>query len=188
VKSQKPKKKKLGLKDKKFKNGFNTLINLKRDTMTFEADGIKVVHPLDPYVGPRYMEPTDNNMEGGDLDQLYVITAGMREDNINPTTDGSVSWRSIQSANGDLELTFDSWQQGAYEIFSRRCATIRETRWVGTDVREYLTYKGTMSLGSFLVSMEENISEDQRIVVLDLALEDTPARWWASHKEVIRNW
>jgi hypothetical protein len=36
--------------------------------------------------------------------------------------------------------------------------------------------------------MEEKIAEDQRIVVLDLALEDTPARWWASHKEVIKNW
>jgi hypothetical protein len=50
------------------------LIDLKRDTMTFEADGIKVVQPLDQYVGPRYTKPTDNNMEGEDLDQLYVVT------------------------------------------------------------------------------------------------------------------
>jgi hypothetical protein len=63
-----------------------------------------------------------------------------------------------------------------------------QMRWVGTEVREHLTYNGTSDLGSFLVSMEEKIAEDQRIVVLDLALEDTPARWWASHKEVIRNW
>jgi hypothetical protein len=48
------------------------VIDLKRDTMTFEVDRIKVVHPLDPYVGPRYTEPTENNMEGEDLDQLYV--------------------------------------------------------------------------------------------------------------------
>jgi hypothetical protein len=33
------------------------VINLKKDTMTFEADGIKVVQPLDRYVGPRYTEP-----------------------------------------------------------------------------------------------------------------------------------
>jgi hypothetical protein len=38
--------------------------------MTFEVDGIKVVQPLDPYVGPRYTDPTDNNMEGEDVDQL----------------------------------------------------------------------------------------------------------------------
>jgi hypothetical protein len=39
------------------------VIDLKRDTMTFEVDGIKVVQPLDPYLGPRYTEPVDNNME-----------------------------------------------------------------------------------------------------------------------------
>jgi hypothetical protein len=50
------------------------LIDLKKDTTTFEADGIKVVQPLDPYIGPRYTEPTDNNMEGDDLDQLYTVT------------------------------------------------------------------------------------------------------------------
>jgi hypothetical protein len=46
------------------------VIDLKKDTMTFEADGIKVVQPLDPYVGPRYTEPIESNMEGEDLDQL----------------------------------------------------------------------------------------------------------------------
>jgi hypothetical protein len=86
------------------------VIDLKKDTMTFEADGIKVVQPLDPYVGPRYTEPTDNNMEGEDLDQLYTVTTGTREDYINPTVDGSVSWRSIQSVDEDSELAFDSWQ------------------------------------------------------------------------------
>jgi len=30
------------------------VIDLKKDTMTFEVDGIKVVQPLDPYVCPRY--------------------------------------------------------------------------------------------------------------------------------------
>ena len=32
------------------------IIDLKRDTMTFEEDGIKVVQSLDPYLGPRYIE------------------------------------------------------------------------------------------------------------------------------------
>jgi hypothetical protein len=52
------------------------VIDLKKDTMTFEAEGIKVVQPLDPYVGPRYTEPTNNNMEGEYLDQLYTVTLG----------------------------------------------------------------------------------------------------------------
>jgi hypothetical protein len=37
------------------------VINLKKYTMTFEVDGIKVVQPLDPYVGTIYIGPTNNN-------------------------------------------------------------------------------------------------------------------------------
>jgi hypothetical protein len=109
-----------------------SVIDLKKDTMTFEEDEIKVVEPLDLYVGPRYTETTENNMEGEDLDQLYTVTTGTRKDYINPTTDGSVIWRSIQSADENSKLTFDSWQHRSYEIFSRRCTTVRETIWVGT--------------------------------------------------------
>jgi hypothetical protein len=77
--------------------------------MTFEADGIKVVQPLDPYVGPKYIEPIDNNMEREDLDQLHTVIVGTRDDYINPNVDGSVNWRSILSVDKDSKLTFDSW-------------------------------------------------------------------------------
>ena len=126
------------------------IIDLKKDTMTFEATGIKVVQPLDPYVGPKYREPTNNNMEGEDLERLYTVKIGTRNDYINPTMDGSVIWRSIQSTEEDSKLDFDSWQQGLHEIFSRICATIRMTRWVGTKVREQLVYNGTPNLDNFL--------------------------------------
>jgi hypothetical protein len=76
--------------------------------MTFEAEGIKVVQTLDPYVGPRYIKPTNNNMEGEDLDQLYTVMTGTRNDYINPTTDGSIRWQSIQSVDEESELDFDS--------------------------------------------------------------------------------
>jgi hypothetical protein len=61
---------------------------LKKDIMKFEADRINVVQPLDLYAAPQYIEPMYNNMGGEDLDQLYTITKGMREDYINPMTDG----------------------------------------------------------------------------------------------------
>jgi hypothetical protein len=66
------------------------VIDLKKDTMTFEADGIKIVQPLDPYVGPIYKEPMDNNIEGEHLDQLYTVTIGIREYYINSIVDGSI--------------------------------------------------------------------------------------------------
>jgi hypothetical protein len=164
------------------------VIDLKKDIRTFEVEGIKLVQPSDPYVGPRYTEPTDNNMEGENLDQLYIVTVGMREYYINPIVDESVSWRSIQSVDEDSELAFDSWKQGSYETFSRRCAIVRETRWVGTEVREHPIYDGTLEIDCFMVNMEENIVEDQRITVLDLALQDTPAKWWTNHKALVENW
>jgi hypothetical protein len=54
------------------------IIDLKRGTMTFEADDIKVVQLLDPYLGPRYVELVDHNMESKALDQLYTITIATR--------------------------------------------------------------------------------------------------------------
>jgi hypothetical protein len=36
--------------------------------------------------------------------------------------------------------------------------------------------------------MEEKVVEDQRISVLDVAFQDTPARWWANHKALLRTW
>jgi hypothetical protein len=85
------------------------MIDLKRDTMMFEADEIKVVQPLDPCLGPRNIEPVDHNMESETLDQLYTIIAGTRPNYINPIADGSVSWRSIQFADEDSEAVFNSW-------------------------------------------------------------------------------
>ena len=127
-------------------------------------------------------------MEVEDLDQLYTVTTGTREDYINPTVDGSISWRSIQLVDKESKMEFDSWKQGSYEIFSRRCATVRETRWVGTEVREHLVYDGTSGIDSFLLNMEEKVVEDQIISVLDVAFQDTPSRWWANHKSVLINW
>jgi hypothetical protein len=36
--------------------------------------------------------------------------------------------------------------------------------------------------------MEEKITTDQRILVFDLAFQDTPARWWATHIALIIEW
>jgi hypothetical protein len=78
----------------------------------------------------------NNNMEGEDLDQLYTITAGTRNDYINSIVDGLVSWRGIQSVDKDSKLAFDSWKQGSHKRFSRRCVAVRMTRWIGTEVKD----------------------------------------------------
>jgi hypothetical protein len=52
------------------------VIDIKKEIMTFEVDGMKVTQPLDPYQGPRYTDPIDENMEQDVLDQIYTLTIG----------------------------------------------------------------------------------------------------------------
>ena len=46
------------------------IINLKKRQITFEADGIKVVAPLDPRDGERYVEPVRPEFDAEELDNL----------------------------------------------------------------------------------------------------------------------
>jgi hypothetical protein len=40
-------------------------------------------------------------------------------------------------------------------------------------------------LEEFLTNYEEAVLENQRLLVLDIALKETPERWWGAHKEKI---
>jgi len=126
-------------------------------------------------------------MESEDLDQLYTIIVEMRPDYINPTTDGYVSWRSIQSTEEDSELAF-GWQHGSYEIISIIFSTIRATRWIGTEMRDHPTYNGTSYLNSFLTDIDTKYVPYKRILVLETTLKDTPSRWWATHIASLLYW
>jgi hypothetical protein len=84
--------------------------------------------------------------------------------------------------------TFDNWQQGRYENFSRHCKTIRATRWIGTKIREHPVYDGTSYLRIFLIDLEDKVVAEKRIPVLDIALKSSPARWWATHKGALTSW
>jgi hypothetical protein len=35
---------------------------------------------------------------------------------------------------------------------------------------------------------EEEVSDNQRLLVLDITLKATPARWWGAHKQNIQDW
>jgi hypothetical protein len=71
-------------------------IDIKKDTMNFKSDGMKVTQPLDPYKGPRYTEPKNDNMEIDAINYLYTSTVRKQVVYTNPIADGSVSWRSFQ--------------------------------------------------------------------------------------------
>jgi hypothetical protein len=73
--------------------------------MTFESGEYKVIAPLDPAEGERFVEPTCLDLE--EIDQLYRINAH-NEDYINPIVDGILSWWSITSCETDLDTDLEN--------------------------------------------------------------------------------
>ena len=59
--------------------------------MTFEDKQIRVITPLDPFQGPRYIEPIQAEEEVRNMESLYQMTAN-QSDYINLTVEGNISW------------------------------------------------------------------------------------------------
>jgi hypothetical protein len=162
------------------------IINLKMRKMTFESGEYRVIAPLDPSEGERFVEPTCLDLE--EINQLYRTTA-REEDYVNPTADGVLSWRSIMSCTSDSDTGLENWQQRLHEVSTRRCARIdRAVRWVGTEIREPPSFHGVNDLEAFLTRYEDEVLENQRLLALDITLKETPARWWGVHKETVKDW
>jgi hypothetical protein len=74
-----------------------------------------------------------------------------------------------------------------YEVSTRRCVRLtREVHWIGTIVSNLPTFDGRNPLETFLSDFEESVPILQRLLAMDEALKATPARWWGTHKHIIR--
>jgi hypothetical protein len=60
-------------------------------------------------------------------------------------------------------------------------------KWIGSEVREPLTFYGLNDLEEFLMNFELEVMENRRLPTLDIALKATPTCWWGTHKEKINN-
>ena len=83
-----------------------TIINLKTRKMTFELRDYRVIAPLDPSEGERFVEPTCLDLE--EIGQLYRKTT-CNEDYINTIADGVLSWWSITSCTTDSNTGLENW-------------------------------------------------------------------------------
>jgi hypothetical protein len=156
--------------------------------MTFEGDGLRVIAPLDPDEGPRYIEPIREEDRAYELENIYKLTA-RQQDYINPTTDGNLSWRSESTCSSDSEEALENWQNKMYEVSTRRCARLtREVPWIDTTVSNLPTFDGLNHLEAFLLNFEEIVPTQQRLLAMDEALKETPTRWWGTHKNNITDW
>ncbi|RWR97952.1 putative ribonuclease h protein [Cinnamomum micranthum f. kanehirae] len=96
-------------------------------------------------------------------------------------------WVRRRKRRTGKEFRWDT-QNRNHELTSRRCATVRTVRWIGTELRDPPVFEGTTSVGDFLDNLEFKVPEEQRVLALDVALKGTSARWWAIHKENLTTW
>ena len=94
------------------------IINLKKKTMSFEGNGIRVIGPLDPALGPRYTELVTVEEEACNIDVVYKMTV-VQADYVNPTADGILSWHCESSFISYSEEGLENWQQCLYEVLGR---------------------------------------------------------------------
>lgn len=85
------------------------IINLKKKTMSFEGNGIRVIGLLDPALGPRYTKLIIAEEEARNIYTVYQLIAA-QGDYVNPTYDGMLSWRCKSSCMSDLEVGLEDWQ------------------------------------------------------------------------------
>jgi hypothetical protein len=116
---------------------------------------------------------------------LYRTTAH-KEDYVNPTAYGVLSWCNITSCATDSDTGLENWQQRLHEVSMRRCARIYHTVWwIGIKIKEPPSFHGLNDLEKFLKQYEDKVLENYRLLALDLSLKATPTRWWGTHKETI---
>ena len=77
--------------------------------MSFEGNGICVIGPLDPTLGPRSTELVTTEEEARNIDTIYQLTA-TQGDYVNPTDDRMLSWRCESSCMSDSEVGLKNWK------------------------------------------------------------------------------
>ena len=86
-----------------------TIINFKKRILSFEYEEMRVVSPIDPFEGQRYVEPVYNEGKADYLNQIYNVT-NMNEYHINPMVDGNLSWKCAISCTSDSGEALENWQ------------------------------------------------------------------------------
>lgn len=80
----------------------NAINNLKKQSMVFEKNELRVIVLLDPAEGARYTELNRDYYEDDEIEHIYKLTA-WNEDWINTTMDGRINWEKEKSFQSDLD-------------------------------------------------------------------------------------
>ena len=82
-----------------------------------------MVAPIDSLEGHRYVELVNSEGQANYLDQLYNIMSS-RDNYVNPTTDGNLSWRSVSSCTSDSGDALENWKNRLHVVSMRICPRI----------------------------------------------------------------
>ena len=155
--------------------------------MTFEGKGMRVIVPLDPSQGERYIEPVRDEDQDA-LDHIYNITA-QEEDYVDPTAEGIMDWQCDSSYMTDSDDGLENWKNRLYELHGHRCARITKSlRWLGTQDSALPIFDGLSDPEQFIGQFSERVPDSQRLETLDSTFRAITARRWNSHKKNIPNW
>ena len=83
--------------------------------LSLEDSKIRVVAPIDPLEGQRYVEPIHSKGKDNYLYKFYNIMY-TKEDYINPTSDGKLSWPSVRSCTSNSGDALENWQNMLHEV------------------------------------------------------------------------
>ena len=159
------------------------VINFKKRVMTFENKDVRVIAPMDPQEGCRYIELVKDEV-GRSWYHAYNIS----KDYIHPTVDGELGWCNSSFASSNSDDALENWQNRLHEVSFKKYGLITQSlRCVATKIVELPIYEALLVLPELLREFEKKVFEPQRILALDIALKATPARCWATHKQMIRD-
>ena len=113
--------------------------------MTFENQDVRVIAPMNPQEGWRYIEPVKDEF-GRSWDHAYNIF----EDYIHPTVNGELGWHNTSSMSSDSKDSLENWQNRLHEVSFRKCGLITHSlRHVATETVELPIYEGLLGLFEF---------------------------------------
>jgi hypothetical protein len=114
----------------------NVVLNLKKRHMSFEAETLCMVAPIDPHEGDRCNEPVDEYVKHFSIEKIYN-TSRHGEDYISPTAYGELSWKSVNYYHTNSEDSMERWKKKLYEALTWRCMHII----VKVHEEEFISYR-----------------------------------------------
>ena len=94
-----------------------------------------------------------------------------KDDYIDPTIDGTLSWCYASSCTSDSDQGMENWQNQMHEILGRRCVHLTKSlHWIGSEVTQITIFSGFYHIKEFLTEYEIQVPSFQRLQALDVAL------------------